>query len=441
MRAAVPDPRTAAALAAAAVARRRGRDLLQLRLHERAGGAVLAAAARARCRRSSSTSIRPPPSARRSRARSRGSTSTPGRSRRSGATAAATSTTTTRARPHGLHRPLDQHHRLPAAARAARLAEVPRRRRARAARPDAVRRTGRARIVERGSQEECVVDTWFLDPGLPGTVFPLKAWLDGAEPPGCRDSPHLGAVSERIVVGMSGGVDSSVAALLLKRQGFEVVGLFMKNWEDDDDDEYCSTRQDLIDCASVADVIGIELEVVNFAAEYKERVFASFLAEYSAGPHAQPRRAVQRRDQVQGLPRPRDGARRGAHRHRPLRAACASGAGRFELLKARDPTKDQSYFLHRLTQAQLARVVFPLGAPGEDRSAPHRPRGGPAGARQEGLDRHLLHRRAAVPRVPQPLPAAHARRRCARPRAGSSASTSASRSTPSARGRASASAA
>src|ERR1700704_2446415 len=82
---------------------------------------------------------------------------------------------------------------------------------------------------------------------------------------------------------MSGGVDSSVAALLLKREGHDVIGLFMKNWEDDDDDEYCSTRQDLIDVASVADVIGIDLEVVNFAAEYKERVFSEFLREYSAG--------------------------------------------------------------------------------------------------------------------------------------------------------------
>src|SRR3972149_6808188 len=89
--------------------------------------------------------------------------------------------------------------------------------------------------------------------------------------------------AEKIVVGMSGGVDSSVAALLLKRAGFEVIGVFMKNWEDDDDDQYCSTRQDLIDCASVADIIGIDLEVVNFAAEYKDRVFAEFLREDSAG--------------------------------------------------------------------------------------------------------------------------------------------------------------
>src|SRR5471030_470585 len=89
--------------------------------------------------------------------------------------------------------------------------------------------------------------------------------------------------AKKIVVGMSGGVDSSAAALLLKRAGYDVVGLFMKNWEEDDDDEYCSTRQDLVDCAAVADVIGIRLEAVNFAAEYKERVFASFLSEYKAG--------------------------------------------------------------------------------------------------------------------------------------------------------------
>src|SRR4051794_41877445 len=87
----------------------------------------------------------------------------------------------------------------------------------------------------------------------------------------------------KIVVGISGGVDSSVAALLLKRAGHEVVGLFMKNWEDDDDDEYCSTRQDLIDAAAAADVVGIDLEAVNFSAEYKDRGFAEFLREYSAG--------------------------------------------------------------------------------------------------------------------------------------------------------------
>ena len=88
---------------------------------------------------------------------------------------------------------------------------------------------------------------------------------------------------ERVVVGMSGGVDSSVAAWLLKQQGYDVVGLFMKNWEDDDTDEYCTSRVDLVDAAAVSDVIGIELEAVNFAAEYRERVFAHFLADYAAG--------------------------------------------------------------------------------------------------------------------------------------------------------------
>src|SRR6478672_10218291 len=87
----------------------------------------------------------------------------------------------------------------------------------------------------------------------------------------------------RVVVGLSGGVDSAVTAHLLKQQGYEVVGIFMKNWEDDDDDEFCSSRQDFLDAASVADVLGIEIEHVNFAAEYKDRVFAEFLREYQAG--------------------------------------------------------------------------------------------------------------------------------------------------------------
>ena len=165
---------------------------------------------------------------------------------------------------------------------------------------------------------------------------------------------------ERIVVGMSGGVDSSVAALLLKRRGFDVVGLFMKNWEDDDDDEYCSTREDLIDCASVAEVIGIDLEVVNFSAEYKERVFSAFLGEYSAGRTPNPdvlcNAEIKFRaflDHALAL-----GAKRIATGHY---ARVRESGGRFELLKALDLSKDQSYFLHRLNQEQLAHVVFPVG--------------------------------------------------------------------------------
>jgi len=172
------------------------------------------------------------------------------------------------------------------------------------------------------------------------------------------------SAKERIIVGMSGGVDSSVAALLLKRAGYDVVGLFMKNWEDDDDDAYCSTRQDLIDCAAVADVIGIELEAVNFAAEYKERVFSAFLAEYQAGRTPNPdvlcNAEIKFRaflDHAIAL-----GAGRIATGHYAGVGGSDAGAaeGRFELLKAADRSKDQSYFLHRLSQAQLASAVFPL---------------------------------------------------------------------------------
>ena len=91
------------------------------------------------------------------------------------------------------------------------------------------------------------------------------------------------ASGKRVVVGLSGGVDSAVSAWLLQQQGWDVVGIFMKNWEDDDDDKYCSSRQDFLDAASVADVIGIPIEHVNFAADYKDRVFADFLREYQAG--------------------------------------------------------------------------------------------------------------------------------------------------------------
>jgi tRNA-specific 2-thiouridylase len=160
---------------------------------------------------------------------------------------------------------------------------------------------------------------------------------------------------------MSGGVDSSVAALLLKREGHDVLGLFMKNWEDDDDDEHCSTREDLVDVAAVADVIGIDLEVVNFAAEYKDRVFSEFLREYSAGRTPNPDVLCNAEikfkaflDHALAL-----GASRIATGHY---AGIREADGRFELLRGADAAKDQSYFLHRLSQAQLARVVFPLAS-------------------------------------------------------------------------------
>jgi tRNA-specific 2-thiouridylase len=173
------------------------------------------------------------------------------------------------------------------------------------------------------------------------------------------------SAGKRVVVGMSGGVDSSVTAWLLKQQGYEVIGLFMKNWEDDDDGEYCSTRQDWLDVVSVADLIGVDVEAVNFAAEYKDRVFADFLREYSAGRTPNPDVLCNAEikfkaflDHAMSL-----GADTIATGHyaRVREVAAGTGGSRFELLKAFDHTKDQSYFLHRLNQAQLSRTLFPLG--------------------------------------------------------------------------------
>ncbi len=156
---------------------------------------------------------------------------------------------------------------------------------------------------------------------------------------------------------MSGGVDSSVAALLLKRAGHEVVGLFMNNWEDD---EHCPAREDLVAAAAAADAIGIELEAVNFAAEYKERVFASFLAEYAAGRTPNPDVLCNAEIKFKAF---LDHALRlgGAKIATGHYARLRERDGRIELLRGADGAKDQSYFLHRLTRAQLARVLFPVG--------------------------------------------------------------------------------
>jgi len=167
--------------------------------------------------------------------------------------------------------------------------------------------------------------------------------------------------SATVVVGLSGGVDSAVSAYILKEQGFNVVGMFMKNWEDDDDSEHCSTRQDFLDAAAVADLLGIELQAVNFAAEYRERVFADFLREYQAGRTPNPDVLCNAEIKFKSF----------------LSHALSQGAewiatghyarvrqesdGRVSLLRGLDASKDQSYFLHRLTQTQLARVLFPVG--------------------------------------------------------------------------------
>lgn len=163
----------------------------------------------------------------------------------------------------------------------------------------------------------------------------------------------------RVVVGLSGGVDSAVSAYLLKQQGWDVVGIFMKNWEDDDS-EYCSSNEDFVDAASVADVIGIEIEHVNFAAEYKDRVFAEFLREYQAGRTPNPDVLCNAEIKFKAFldHAMRLGAEKIGTGHY---ARVREVNGRFELLKGLDPAKDQSYFLHRLNQAQLGKTLFPVG--------------------------------------------------------------------------------
>jgi len=166
---------------------------------------------------------------------------------------------------------------------------------------------------------------------------------------------------KRVAVGMSGGVDSSVTAWRLKEAGLEVIGLFMKNWEDEDDDEYCSTRQDFLDAVAAAETIGIDIQAVNFAAEYKDRVFADFLREYQAGRTPNPDVLCNAEIKFKAF----------------LDHAMATGAdciatghyaqlqltsqGTFSLIRAADASKDQTYFLHRLNQSQLARTIFPIG--------------------------------------------------------------------------------
>ncbi len=166
----------------------------------------------------------------------------------------------------------------------------------------------------------------------------------------------------RVVVGLSGGVDSAVTAYLLKKQGYEVIGIFMKNWEGDDDDEFCSSNIDFVDAAAVADVLGIEIEHVNFAAEYKDRVFAEFLREYSTGRTPNPDILCNAEIKFKAFldHAMRLGAEKIATGHY-ARVRLNETTRKYELLKGLDNTKDQSYFLHRLNQAQLSKTLFPVG--------------------------------------------------------------------------------
>ena len=174
-------------------------------------------------------------------------------------------------------------------------------------------------------------------------------------PPGAKPRADT-----HVIVGMSGGVDSSVAALMLIEQGYRVSGLFMKNWEEDDTGEYCAAAEDLADAEAVCKVLDIPLHNVNFAHEYWERVFSRFLTEYEAGRTPNPdilcNKEIKFREfllQAEVL-----GADFIATGHY---VASRRGCDGIELLKGLDANKDQSYFLYTLGQQALARSLFPLG--------------------------------------------------------------------------------
>ncbi|WP_296184153.1 tRNA 2-thiouridine(34) synthase MnmA [Pseudomonas sp. UBA1879] len=174
------------------------------------------------------------------------------------------------------------------------------------------------------------------------------------------DSAFSDTEKKRVIVGMSGGVDSSVSALLLMEQGYQVEGLFMKNWEEDDGTEYCTAMDDLADAQAVCDRIGIKLHTVNFAAEYWDNVFEHFLEEYKAGRTPNPDILCNREIKFKAF---LDyafmlGADLIATGHYVRRR---DTNGRTELLKGLDPNKDQSYFLHAVAGEQIAKTLFPVG--------------------------------------------------------------------------------
>ena len=166
---------------------------------------------------------------------------------------------------------------------------------------------------------------------------------------------------KKVIVGMSGGVDSSVSAYLLQQQGYQVAGLFMKNWEEDDNEEYCSAATDLADAQAVCDKLGIELHTVNFAAEYWDNVFELFLAEYKAGRTPNPDILCNKEIKFKAFLEfaAEDlGADYIATGHYVRRRDID---GPTQLLRGVDTNKDQSYFLYTLSHEQVAQSLFPVG--------------------------------------------------------------------------------
>ena len=163
-----------------------------------------------------------------------------------------------------------------------------------------------------------------------------------------------------VIVGMSGGVDSSVSALLLKQQGYQVEGLFMKNWDEDDGTEYCTAKEDLVDAERVCEKIGIKLHTANFAAEYWDNVFEHFLEEYKAGRTPNPDILCNREIKFKVFLEYAKmlGGELIATGHYVRRT---DRDGHTYLLKGLDPNKDQSYFLHAVGEAEFAKSLFPVG--------------------------------------------------------------------------------